>query len=165
MAADMQVLAVTQTDAEELTSLLNAIIARGGTTAHEVPFTPESFAEHFISGQDCIACVKAIDGSGVALGFQSLGFADYAPKGWGDIGTFTRVDGTQRGVGSALFAKTKRIASKKGIAMINATIRADNTGGLAYYSKIGFVDYALLKALPLDDGTLIDRICKKFVVA
>ena len=41
VATALQVRPVTSADAPELADLLNAIIARGGTTALEEPFTPE----------------------------------------------------------------------------------------------------------------------------
>jgi hypothetical protein len=47
---------------------------------------------------------------------------------------------------------------------INATIRADNTGGLAYYAKMGFETYGITKDVPLLDGTPVDRINKRFQV-
>jgi L-amino acid N-acyltransferase YncA len=158
------VVAATVADAEELSTLINEVIARGGTTAHETPFTPQSFASHFLRGDEFVSCFKAVDQAGRALGYQSLGYAAYLPQDWGDIGTFARVNGVQRGVGTALFAETLEAAKLARIPWINATIRADNTGGLAYYSKMGFVDYNVLKAMPLKDGTPVDRICKRFAV-
>jgi len=151
-------------DARELAALINGVIAQGGTTAHEVPFTAESFAKYFLGGPDFISCFKAVDESGTALGFQTMGHDSHVPADWGDIGTFAKVGGVQKGVGSALFAATSRFARENNIPVINATIRADNTGGLAYYSKMGFVDYAVARGVPLKDGTPVDRISKKFVV-
>jgi ribosomal protein S18 acetylase RimI-like enzyme len=46
--------------------------------------------------------------------------------------------------------------------VIDATIRADNTGGLAFYSRQGFVDYDRLVGVPLEDGTPVDRLRKRF---
>ena len=43
-------------------------------------------------------------------------------------------------------------------------IRDSNESGLAYYSKIGFIDYSVNKAVPLNDGTPVDRISKKYAV-
>lgn len=69
---------------------------------------------------------------------------------------------TWRGVGAALFALTVEAAGAAGINTIDATIRADNAGGLAFWSRLGFVDYAVLRARPLKDGTPMDRITKRF---
>ena len=83
---------------------------------------------------------------------------------WGDISTFAKVGNTARGVGSSLFEATSRLAREKGFTTINATIRADNSGGLRFYSKIGFVDYKVDKDIPLSDGTLVDKIAKKYLL-
>ena len=86
----------------------------------------------------------------------------HLPDDWGNIGTFSRVDGIQRGVGSALFAATREQAGKLGLSVLNAEIRADNRGGLAFYNKLGFEDYQVNCAVPLNDGTPVDRICKRY---
>lgn len=82
----------------------------------------------------------------------------------GHIGTFARLGRTQRGTGSRLFAATLRLAAARGLAAINATIRADNAGGPAFYGRLGFTDHARRRAVPLRDGTRIDRISKRFAL-
>jgi L-amino acid N-acyltransferase YncA len=156
---------VTSADAPELAELLNAIIARGGTTALEQSFTPEQLDETYLTGPEVISCVVAVDAeSGRLEGFQTLIREDDIPEDWGDIGTFTRVDGIQKGVGSALFAATRERARALGLAGLNATIRADNSGGLTFYGKMGFEDYGVERAVPLKDGTPIDRIRKRYLL-
>ena len=153
----------TDADAPALAELLNAIIARGGTTALETPFTPERLAEKYLTGAKVISCFAAFDAStGEALGFQTLVREDHLPEGWGDIGTFVRVGGIQRGVGSALFAATRTRAVELGLAGLNAEIRADNEGGLAFYGRMGFEDHEVKPAVPLADGKPVDRIYKRF---
>ena len=156
---------VTSADAPELADLLNAIIARGGTTALEQQFTPDRLDESYLTGPKVLSCVVAVDGdSGRIEGFQTLTREPYVPDDWGDIGTFTRIDGIQRGVGSALFAATRENARALGLAAINAKIRADNAGGLTFYSKLGFEDYRADRAVPLADGTPMDRLHKRYLL-
>jgi L-amino acid N-acyltransferase YncA len=163
--ADIEVRAARRDDAAELTELLNAIIARGGTTALEDPYTAERFATAYIDGPDVHCCFVAVDpASGRLEGYQSLGRSRDLPAGVGDVGTFARLGGTQRGVGSALFAATRARAAQLGLAAINATIRADNAGGLAFYGKRGFQDHSVTPEVPLQDGTLVDRVNKRFVL-
>ncbi|MBV8682984.1 MAG: hypothetical protein JO111_08940 [Caulobacteraceae bacterium] len=160
---ELEVRPVRPEDAPELVDLLNEIIARGGTTALEERFTPEALAEAYLTGSDVICCFVAVDSvSGRLEGFQTLGRYPGLPEDVGDIGTFARIGGAQRGVGSALFAATRAEACRRGLAAINATIRADNTGGLAFYGRMGFADHSVEPAVPLKDGTLVDRICKRF---
>jgi L-amino acid N-acyltransferase YncA len=150
-------------DAPALAELLNGIIARGGTTALQRAFTPERLDETYLTGPGVLSCVVAVDGaSGRLEGFQTLIREAYLPADWGDIGTFTRVGGTQKGVGSALFAATCERACALGVAAMNAQIRADNEGGLAFYGKMGFEDYQVDRAVPLGDGTPVDRINKRY---
>lgn len=150
-------------DAADLAELLNAIIAQGGTTALEKPFTPERLADAYLVGPDVICCFVAVDrATGRLEGFQTLGRYPTLPDDVGDIGTFARIGGKQRGVGSALFAATRERARRLGLAAINATIRADNAGGLAFYGKMGFEDHSVTPAAPLKDGRPVDRVNKRF---
>jgi L-amino acid N-acyltransferase YncA len=150
-------------DAPELADLLNAIIAQGGTTALEDPFTPERLAETYLAGPTVHCCFVAVDReSGRLEGFQTLGRYPGLAEDIGDIGTFARIDGKQRGVGSALFAATRERARRLGLSAINATIRADNLGGLAFYEKQGFEDHSVTPAAPLKDGRPVDRVNKRF---
>jgi L-amino acid N-acyltransferase YncA len=154
---------VTSTDASELAALLNAIIARGGTTAFETPFSADHLRDAYLTGPT-VHCCFAAQGDGELLGFQTLGTQNFLPADIGDIATFTRLGGTQSGVGSALFAATTARARALGLTAINATIRADNVGGLAFYSRIGFVDHEVVPAVPLNNGTPVDRIRKRYLL-
>src|SRR5580704_9306948 len=134
----------TREDAPALAELLNAIIVRGGTTALEELYSAEDLADAYLVGPDAICCFVAIDAeTGTLEGFQVLGSDASLPQGWGDIGTFARVGGTQRGIGTALFAATMEEARRQNLKGINATIRADNTGGLTFYSRMGFQDHSV----------------------
>jgi len=153
----------TRDDAAELADLLNAIIAQGGTTALEDPFTPQRLAEAYLIGSAVLCCFVAVHvTTGRLEGFQTLGRYPGLPDDVGDIGTFARIDGKQRGVGSALFAATRERARRLGLTAINATIRADNVGGLAFYRKMGFEDHSVTPAAPLKDGRRVDRVNKRF---
>jgi L-amino acid N-acyltransferase YncA len=154
---------VAPDDAPALADLLNAVIARGGTTALEAPFTPDRLAETYLSGPNVHICLVAVDSAtGQIEGFQTLGRYPGLPDDVGDIGTFARVDGVQRGVGSALFAAMAERARALGLFAMNASIRADNVGGLAFYTKQGFIDHGVTPAVPLSDGTPVDRVHKRF---
>lgn len=151
----------TPADGDEMTTLLNAIIAKGGTTAHETPYDREKMIADYIAAKRKISCHVA-DINGV-VGFQFLAW----PKrpiddGWAIIASFV-ADGTAgKGVGKKLFEATRATAKTAGIKTIDATIRADNTSGLGDYGAMGFIEYNRLSDLPLKDGTLVDRIQKRF---
>lgn len=154
----------TSQDAAALCEILNEIIAIGGTTALETPYTASQLNEEFISGPDCIFCMIAETADGTALGFQTLLRDSALPDGWGDIGTFTRRAARVPGVGTALFQHTNKAARELGISTINATIRADNYSGIPFYEKMGFATYKIAKAVPLKDGTPVDRVSKRYVL-
>lgn len=150
-------------DAEELCGLLNEIIRAGGTTALEMPLTAAEFADWFIDGEFPLVCHVAEHDRSL-VGFQSLSVYGDPPKGYADIATFARMSPRISGVGSALFPATRAAAAELGLEFINATIRADNVGGLAYYAKMGFEPYDRLVEVPLLDGTPVDRVKKRFKV-
>lgn len=149
-------------DEAALADILNAIIAAGGTTAYETPFTPETLRTRHLDGPSVLCCHVAL-AEGVPVGFQVLNTYPSLPEGWGDIASFTRRAPPVPGAGRALFAATRARARALGLVALNATIRADNVPGLGYYAKMGFVDYAVIPAVPLGDGTPVDRICRKLV--
>jgi L-amino acid N-acyltransferase YncA len=153
-------------DALALTELLNAVIAKGGTTALQEPFTPEALAANYLDGPAVHICLVAVDtATGRIEGFQTLGRYPTLPEDIGDIGTFARVDGAKRGVGSTLFAAMTDAARTHGLSAINATIRADNVGGQSFYAKQGFVDHSVTPAVALSDGTPVDRVHKRYPLA
>lgn len=151
-------------DAGALTDLLNEIIAIGGSTAYEDPFTPEKMRSGYIGADNTVACTVA-EREGQIAGFQTLFRVTDGkdlPAGWGYIATFVRVGVTGGGIGRTLFGETLKAAEAAGIPTIDATIRADNSSGLGYYGRMGFTDYDRLPAVPLKDGTPVDRIRKRY---
>ena len=96
----------TSDDAEAMASLINEIIAIGGTTAYEDPFTAESMDHEFISPPYKLSCVL-VEEVGHLLGFQVLLWPNEHepfPDGWAYIGTYARVGHTGGGIGRTLFA-------------------------------------------------------------
>ena len=151
-------------DVPALLGLLDEIVRAGGTTAIEEPIDEGAFRDWFVDGPDCIVLFVAVGAGDAPLGFQSLARRADLPPGCVDIATFARRRPKVRGVGTALFARTQRFARERGIRSINATIRADNAGGLAFYGRMGFVERAVERAVPLLDGTPVDRVSKRYAV-
>ncbi|MFN0114290.1 MAG: GNAT family N-acetyltransferase [Paracoccaceae bacterium] len=151
----------TPQDAPTLAALLNAIIAAGGTTAYQTPLTADEFNLFYLAGPGSIAAFVVQSGP-MTVGFQVLEAHPSLPRGWADIGTYVAEAARGAGAAAALFRATRAIAARRGIATINATIRADNPGGLRYYDKMGFTDYAADPDWALDDGTRVGRVSKRF---
>jgi L-amino acid N-acyltransferase YncA len=155
----------TPCDAVEISTLLNEIIRIGGTTAMENE-TNAAITKAFIEKLKTTGCIHVARDkeTDALLGYQSLEMRSGSSTALGDIATFSKVGSVQRGVGTALFAATRAAARTLGFTEIDATIRGDNTGGLAYYSKMGFMDHSVEKDKPLENGTLVDRISKRLVL-
>ncbi len=139
--------------------ILNDIIAIGGTTAHSKWFDAEAIIGAFIAPKRGISCFVALSGSQL-VGFQALEWSDpdwpgddRLPADWGIISTYVDPQAHQRGAGRALFTQTAEAAGRAGVRFIDATVRVENTGGQAYYDKLGFTDYRQ------GAGT----VCKRFV--
>ncbi len=153
----------TTADIAEMADLLNPIIRAGGTTAYETEVTEAYLHAKFFEGDRLIALHIARDAHGLA-GMQWINRNPDLPPKTSDIATFARLTPKTNGVGTALFPHTLEAARAEGCTHINATIRADNTGGLAYYTKMGFVDHEVARGVPLNDGTPVDRISKRFTL-
>jgi len=160
--SEISIRSATNSDVQELASLLNEIVAIGGTTAREKLISEAGFSQHYLDDKECVDCLVAQDDQGRLLGFQALRTKSTLDEGWIDIATFARVEPKVKGVGRALLERTQVVLKALGYTHINATIRADNKPGLGYYSKMGFTDYARNKDVPLLDGTKVDRVSKMF---
>lgn len=142
----LHVRAAQPQDASAMARILNEIIEIGGTTAHREHFDEQRIISYFISPKLGISCFVALEGEQV-LGFQSLEWSDpdwpgdKLPADWAIVATFVDPHAHKKGAGRALFANTLEAAKKAGASFIDATIRKENTGGLAFYQGMGFTDY------------------------
>jgi L-amino acid N-acyltransferase YncA len=146
-----------QADAVAMADILNQIIAIGGTTAHEMPKTVDQVRDDYIAGTNVLSSVVA-EGSGQVIGWQSV----EEWQGEAHIGTFVRPGIQAKGVGAAMFARTRGQVQALGHAAIIASIRADNVPGLAYYARMGFVDVAHEPEFALKDGRVVGRVHRRF---
>lgn len=151
------------TDAHAMCDVINPLIVEGTTTAHRTLFDAKRAVAHYIEPEDYISCQVAVSANRL-VGFQSLQWRDRdgLPDRTAEIASFVAHDQHGRGIGHLLFAATLEAARKAKVVVIDATIRADNVPGLAFYSKLGFIDHTLHKQRPLSDGTLVDRVQKLF---
>ncbi|MGB7243199.1 MAG: GNAT family N-acetyltransferase [Sulfitobacter sp.] len=147
-------------DAAAMAELLNAIILQGGTTALVNPVTGAEMAERIATPRSVWHVAE--DETGTLKGFQWIEPHPDLPQQAVDIATFVRVGETGLGIGSALFSATKAAAIDMGYCLIDAVIRADNTGGLAYYQSRGFETIRHLPDMELADGTRVDKVWKRY---
>jgi L-amino acid N-acyltransferase YncA len=147
-------------DAAPMAELLNEIIVQGGTTA-----ITEEVSRDYIAGRmqedKAIWNLAEVD-TGALLGFQYVSPLISEPGLVAEIATFARVGRTGLGIGSALFNATKAECIVEGYDWIRANIRADNTGGLAYYQSRGFEDYGRIEGYRMGNGQVVNKVLKRY---
>lgn len=152
----------TQTDLRQALELLNEIIASGGTSALTKPLDKDALGGWLMADPGAAIWHVALNEDGTLLGFQWIGpFAGLPPEAC-EIGTFVKTGRTGMGIGSKLFEATKSAARNMGYDWINAEIRADNGGGLAYYQSRGFETYGHKSGVSLEDGSVVDKVHKRY---
>ncbi|MBW4962499.1 GNAT family N-acetyltransferase [Sulfitobacter sp. CW3] len=149
-------------DAADMARLLNEIIKIGGTTAMTRAVTGDDLKQWMASNPDQSAWHVALDSDEKVVGFQWISPHPDLPTEACDIATFVQVGRTGLGIGSALFSATSDAANQLGYIWINATIRADNTGGLTYYQSRGFRDWHYDEGVALASGQIVDKISKRY---
>ncbi len=151
-------------DTGSMAKLLNAIIAKGGTTALTRPVTGQDLSEWMAVDAEASAWHVALDETEAVIGFQWISPHENLPPEACDIATFVQIGRTGLGIGSALFTATSGAAKALGYRWINATIRADNEGGLTYYQSRGFRTWTVDEGVILDNGQTVDKISRRYDV-
>ncbi|WP_299401410.1 GNAT family N-acetyltransferase [uncultured Roseobacter sp.] len=149
-------------DAGSMARLLNAIIEKGGTTALTRPVTGEDLQQWMASAPERSAWHVALDDAEEVVGFQWISPHPDLPPEAVDVATFVQMGKTGLGIGSALFTATSQAAKSLGYIWINATIRADNEGGLTYYQSRGFRDWHFDENVALESGQIVNKISKRY---
>ena len=145
-----------------MAEILNQIIEIGGTTANATAVDRDYYWQRMQRLPSRSAWHVAEDETGRIMGFQFIAPEDYLPPEAVDVSTFARPGSTGLGIGSALFSQTELAAKALGYAWINANIRTDNVGGLAYYQSRGFEDYGTLKGVRMSNGLVVDKVLKRY---
>lgn len=151
-------------DARQMSELLNEIIKIGGTTAIVNPVSTQDIADWISASPGESSWVVAEDDTGKILGFQMLVPHVDLPDDAADIATFVRVGAVQLGIGSKLFETSRMAAKQLGYAWINATIRADNSGGLAYYGSRGFETYKTDDDVNLQNDQRVGKVHRRYTL-
>lgn len=149
-------------DAREMAELLNAIIRKGGTTAITDEVTRDDILSWRRGSPGRAAWHVAEREDGELLGFQLIEPHPDLPPEACDVATFVKLGQTGLGIGSRLFEASRAAAQALGYDWINATIRADNEGGLTYYQSRGFETYARHPGQRLSNGQVVDKVSKRY---
>ena len=144
-------------DARTIAELLNEI---NGTSVFANSISSLDVAEWMRGGKT--AWHVAEDDKGQILGAQWIMPNPDMPKTSTDIATFVRVGQEGLGVGSALFQATKVAAQALGYHAIDAIIRTNNAGGLAYYQSRGFETISTTTSITMESNQIVDKIWKRY---
>lgn len=151
-------------DAVGMAEILNQIVQVGGTTAMQKPTARSVLIGWMDAHQGRNGWHVAETPEKQIVGFQYFEPNKKLPIEACDIASFVRIGAVKMGIGTGLFEATKIAARNVGYRWINATIRTDNKGGLAYYASLGFETWRVDCDVPLSDGTPVDRISKRFTL-
>lgn len=158
----LKVVRANSLHSREMAEILNEIIEVGNSTALATKVSTSEIQKWMARNPERSAWHVAEGLDGRALGYQWIEPASYLPNDAAEIATFARIGHTGLGIGSALFRETCNAARRLGYTWINANIRADNTGGLAYYQSRGFEDYGRKENVKMDNGHLVNKVLKRF---
>jgi len=158
----------TEEDAESIVGLLNPIIAAEKYTIVSEPISVVEQIDWIRSVSECgLFHVAVGTNDRKVLGFQSVEPLSATEKAWkhvGDVATFVALDSHRQGVGRSLSQMTFERAREHGFLKINATIRADNPQGVAFYKSMGFDVIGTARKHALVRGEYIDEIlAEKFI--
>ena len=157
----MKVRPATTKDTGQMADILNAIIEVGGSTALESFVDGRGIGNWMARSPGRTTWLVAEDATQL-LGFQWTEPNPALPENATDIATFARIGMAGKGIGTALFEATKERCRTLEYTWIKASIRSDNTSGLSYYSKMGFVDWKSDPTVALSDGTVTGKTYKRY---
>jgi GNAT superfamily N-acetyltransferase len=149
-------------DARGIAEMLSQVLAASDTSAIQGPVDTATIRAWMAAAPDRSRWTVAEDAGGDILGLQWIEPHANLPSEAADIATFVVPGRQQLGIGSALFGATEAVARAMGYAWINATIRADNPGGLTYYQSRGFRVWKREMAVEIAPGRIVDRVSTRY---
>jgi L-amino acid N-acyltransferase YncA len=160
--SDLRIRAAGPADARDIADMLSRVLASADTSAIQGPVDAAMIRSWMALAPACSAWHVAENDRGEILGLQWIEPHAGLPTDAASIATFVAPGRQQLGIGSALFPATERAAQKLGYAWINATIRADNEGGLVYYQSRGFRQWKHEHDVEIAPGRVVDRVCTRY---
>lgn len=138
---DIRIREATPDDAAAIVGILNPIIEAGAYTVLDGPLSIEDERQYITCFPQRGVFHVAVSPEGSLVGFQSVEpFASYARAfdHVATIGTYVQLEQRRQGIGSRLAAATFEAARGRGFEKLFTYVRADSSGSLAFYLRLGF---------------------------
>ena len=149
-------------DARAIAGMLSRVLESADTSSIPGPIDTGTIRSWMTSAPARSHWVVAEDAGGEILGLQWIEPHAAMPFDAADIATFVLPGRQQLGIGSALFGATEAAVRALGYEWINATIRADNEGGLIYYQSRGFRPWRTEPDVEIRPGQRVDRVAMRY---
>jgi GNAT superfamily N-acetyltransferase len=149
-------------DARDIADMLSRVLASADTSAIPGPVDAGTIREWMAFAPARSVWHVAENDRGEILGLQWIEPHAGLPADAASIATFVAPGRQQLGIGSALFPTTERAARQLGYEWTNASIRADNPGGLTYYQSRGFRTWNREEGVEIAPGKIVDRVSTRY---
>jgi L-amino acid N-acyltransferase YncA len=156
----------TVADAQGVVDVINSVIQEGGLTAL-YPALTLAQEQAFIQSLGPRSVMYVAEIEGTILGVQTIEpLAPYtqAMDHVAVLGTYVYRNYRQQGVGSQLAERTFAFAREQGYEKAIVYVRAGNSGGLAFYRRVGFVPKAILERQVKIDGSYDDEVLMELFI-
>ncbi len=134
-------------DAKGVADVLNSVIAEGGLTIFNKPFS-ESEERNFIASLESRRALFVAEAGGEIVGVQALDlFSDHssAVSHVAGMGTWLRKDVRGHGLGRLLAEQSFRFAREHGYRKIVIQVLASNHRALRFYQGLGFQEIGVAR--------------------
>ncbi len=157
---EAQVRKATVDDAEQVSAVLNSVIAEGVLTLFDRPFSVEE-ERTFISALGTRSALYVAELESRILGVQSIDLYSSLSQSTSHVasmGTWLCGNARGHGIGQLLAMESFRFARSNGYAKIVIHVLAGNERALRFYRRLGFSDIGVARQHVRLRGTSHDEV-------
>jgi len=150
----------TADDAAAVAAVMNTVIAEGGLTLFDRPFSVDA-ERRFIESLGARSALHVAEIDGAIAGVQSIDLYSSVAASLAHVatmGTWLRSEARGRGLGRALAERSFAFAIAHRYSKIVITVLAGNTTARAFYAALGFEVIGIARAHVKLKGELHDEV-------